>query len=92
MAKIVKSDIFLDEMVDEFLKDMELESDKHLIKERLKAKDIVVYEKDTRQILAIIPLLRNDNAVLKKGIDFEIRDSDSANIIGNGQNIFLSKE
>ena len=79
-------------MVDEFLKDMELESDKHLIKERLKAKDIVVYEKDTRQILAIIPLLRNDNAVLKKGIDFEIRDSDSANIIGNGQNIFLSKE
>lgn len=86
-----KSDILLDKMIDGFLKDMELKCDKHLVKEQIKEKDIIVYEKDSRQILAIIPLLRNDNAVLKKGIDFEIRNSDDANIIGNGKNIFLSK-
>lgn len=89
---MLKSDVLLDKMIDGFLKDMELEREKHLAKEQLKDKDIIVYEKDTRQILAIIPLLRNDNAVLKKGIDFEIRNSDDANIIGNGKNIFLSKE
>lgn len=89
---MAKSDILLDKMIDEFLKDMEFECNKHIVKNQLKSKDIIVYEKDTRQILAIIPLLRNDNAVLKKGIDFEIRNSDSANIIGNGKNIFLSKE
>lgn len=87
-----KSDILLDKMIDEFLKDMECECEKHLAKEQLKEKDIIVYEKDTRQILAIIPLLRNDNAVLKKGIDFEIRDSDAENIIGNGKTIYLFKE
>jgi hypothetical protein len=82
----INSDTLLDKLIDNFIKDMEKES------KPKKEEDIIVYDEDTREILAIIPFNREGDAILKKNIDFEVRDANAENIIGIGTKIYLSEE
>lgn len=55
--------------------------------------DLVVYNKETKEIIAIIPVIKgNRSAVFKKGYDSIIKDCNEKYITGDGKHIYLETE
>ena len=54
--------------------------------------DLIIYKKDNREIIAIIPIIKGDRpAVFKKGYTFVIKKCDERNILGDGKHIYLAE-
>lgn len=54
--------------------------------------DLIIYKKDSREIIAIIPIIRGDRpAVFKKGYMSVIKKYDERNILGDGKHIYLAE-
>jgi hypothetical protein len=58
----------------------------------MKNDDLIIYKKDNREIIAIIPIIRGDRpTVLKKGYMSVIKKCDERNILGDGKHIYLAE-
>ena len=55
-------------------------------------KDLVVYNKKTKEIIAIMPVIKgNRPAVFKKGYDSIIKDCNEKYMTGDGKYIYLAE-
>lgn len=54
--------------------------------------DLIIYKKDSREIIAIIPIIKGDRpAVFKKCYTSVIKKCDERNILGDGKHIYLAE-
>lgn len=54
--------------------------------------DLIIYKKDSREIIAIIPIIKgNRPAVFKKGYDSIIKDCNEKYMTGDGKYIYLAE-
>lgn len=55
--------------------------------------DLIVYNKETKEVIAIIPIISgNRPAVFKKGYDSIIKNCNEKHLIGDGKNIYLKED
>lgn len=62
------------------------------MEQSLENKDLVIYDKETREIFAIIPYAVDREGVFKEDFDCLVVDTDTEYIVGDGKNIYLSED
>ena len=62
-------------------------------KNELENSDFVVYNTETKEIIAIVPIIAGKrDAVFKKGYSSVIKDCNEKFIVGDGKHIYLAEE